>query len=239
LTCIVLTYCSKKEDCSRYYSRYLSAYFETFTVKHLVDLVAAAPGHNDAETNTPCCCSGCWVTCDERVPSFSSSVRMLVCFLVVLSPRSDPLFPSFFSHLAQRIRRRPPNLRSGAHLRVVGTWSECGSYQISHSLSLLTTQMVIIRYIDASLVFSFTTLLVSLLSIPSLVSATCYWQNSTLAPDSPFSIAPDDTACFPAQANSPCCGTGWSCLSNGVCFIEQSGNPFYYRGDYNFSAVRA
>ena len=63
-----------------------------------------------------------------------------------------------------------------------------------------------------------------------LVCATCYWQNSTLAPDSPASIAPDDTACFPEQDNSPCCGTGWTCLSDGVCYIEQDNNSFYYRG---------
>lgn len=50
---------------------------------------------------------------------------------------------------------------------------------------------------------------------PRLSQATCYWQNSTLAPDDPYSIAPDDTACFPDQDNSPCCGTGWTCLSDG------------------------
>ncbi|KAF7503408.1 hypothetical protein GJ744_003891 [Endocarpon pusillum] len=69
-----------------------------------------------------------------------------------------------------------------------------------------------------------------ILASSSLVSATCYWVNSTLAPDSPFSVAPDDTACFPDQDDSPCCGTGWSCLSDGVCYIEQQGKPFYYRG---------
>ncbi|EXJ89806.1 hypothetical protein A1O3_02873 [Capronia epimyces CBS 606.96] len=78
--------------------------------------------------------------------------------------------------------------------------------------------------------------LTSLLSIllllltPRLAGATCYWQNSTLAPDDPYSIAPDDTACFPEQENSPCCGTGWTCLSDGVCYIEQEGSSFYYRG---------
>ncbi|OAP58625.1 hypothetical protein AYL99_07715 [Fonsecaea erecta] len=66
--------------------------------------------------------------------------------------------------------------------------------------------------------------------IPRLASATCYWQNSTLAPDDPYSIAPDDTACFPDQENSACCGTGLTCLSDGVCYIEQSGNGYYYRG---------
>ena len=69
-----------------------------------------------------------------------------------------------------------------------------------------------------------------LLTVSSLVEATCYWQNSTLAPDDPFSIAPDDTACFPAQENSACCATGWTCLSDGVCYIEQGDNSFYYRG---------
>jgi hypothetical protein len=71
--------------------------------------------------------------------------------------------------------------------------------------------------------------LLLLLAAP-LINATCYWQNSTLALDAPSSIAPDDTACFPDQTNSPCCGTGWTCLSDGVCYIEQDGNPFYYRG---------
>ncbi|KAK5040618.1 hypothetical protein LTS07_001118 [Exophiala sideris] len=65
---------------------------------------------------------------------------------------------------------------------------------------------------------------------PRLALATCYWQNSTLAPDSQYSIAQDDTACFPDQDNSPCCGTGWTCLSDGVCYIEQNGESFYYRG---------
>jgi hypothetical protein len=64
------------------------------------------------------------------------------------------------------------------------------------------------------------------------VAATCYWQNSTLAPDSPYSIAPDDTACFPDQTNSPCCGPGWTCLSDGVCFIQQGSNDFYYSGGW-------
>jgi hypothetical protein len=73
-------------------------------------------------------------------------------------------------------------------------------------------------------------LFAALLLVPSQVAATCYWQNSTLAPDSPYSIAPDDTACFPDQTNSPCCGTGWTCLSDGVCFIQQGTNDFYYRG---------
>ncbi|KIW28304.1 uncharacterized protein PV07_07980 [Cladophialophora immunda] len=71
---------------------------------------------------------------------------------------------------------------------------------------------------------------VLVLLIPRLAAATCYWQNSTLAPDDPYSIAPDDTACFPDQENSACCGTGWTCLSDGVCYIEQEGNSFYYRG---------
>lgn len=72
-------------------------------------------------------------------------------------------------------------------------------------------------------------------------SATCYWQNSSLAPDSPWSIATDDTACFPDQINSPCCGTGWSCLSDGVCYIKQAGRSIYYRGTYtpDFPAGRA
>ncbi|EXJ95708.1 hypothetical protein A1O1_00831 [Capronia coronata CBS 617.96] len=70
----------------------------------------------------------------------------------------------------------------------------------------------------------------ALVLLPQLVSATCYWQNSTLAPDDPYSIAPDDTACFPDQENSPCCGTGWTCLSDGVCYIEQGDSSFYYRG---------
>ena len=69
-----------------------------------------------------------------------------------------------------------------------------------------------------------------LLVAPRLASATCYWQNSTLAPDDPYSIAPDDTACFPDQDNSPCCGTGWTCLSDGVCYIEIDGGEYYYRG---------
>ncbi|KAK5561009.1 hypothetical protein LTR46_001319 [Exophiala xenobiotica] len=69
-----------------------------------------------------------------------------------------------------------------------------------------------------------------LLLAPQLASATCYWQNSTLAPDDPYSIAPDDTACFPDQDNSPCCGTGWTCLSDGVCFIREDETDFYYRG---------
>ncbi|KAI1620716.1 hypothetical protein EDD37DRAFT_167713 [Exophiala viscosa] len=65
---------------------------------------------------------------------------------------------------------------------------------------------------------------------PRVAWATCYWQNSTLAPDSQYSIAQDDTACFPDQDNSPCCGTGWTCMSDGVCYIEQEGESFYYRG---------
>ena len=66
--------------------------------------------------------------------------------------------------------------------------------------------------------------------LPQLVTATCYWQNSTLAPDDPYSIAPDDTACFPDQDNSPCCGTGWTCLSDGVCYINIDNGDYYYRG---------
>ena len=66
--------------------------------------------------------------------------------------------------------------------------------------------------------------------LTSLSTATCYWQNSALNPDSPDSIAQDDTACFPAQENSPCCGTGWSCLSDGVCMIRMEEQDFYYRG---------
>lgn len=81
-------------------------------------------------------------------------------------------------------------------------------------------------------------LFAALLFVPSYVSATCYWANSTLAPDSQYSIAPDDTACFPNQNNSPCCGTGWTCLSDGVCYIEQQGEGFYYRGTH-FSSYQS
>jgi hypothetical protein len=80
-------------------------------------------------------------------------------------------------------------------------------------------------------------LLAAILSIPSFVSATCYWQNSTLAPQSQYSIAPNDVACFPDQENSPCCGPGWTCQSDGVCKIAQTDNGetniFYYRGMTN------
>ncbi len=69
-------------------------------------------------------------------------------------------------------------------------------------------------------------LLAALLFAPSYTSAACYQANSTLAPDSPYSIAADDTACFPDQDNSPRCGTGWTCLSDGVCYIKQNGNSF-------------
>ena len=85
---------------------------------------------------------------------------------------------------------------------------------------------------DADMVPSVSTSVLSLVLLlaPQLASATCYWQNSTLAPDDPYSIAPDDTACFPDQDNSPCCGTGWTCLSDGVCFIREDETDFYYRG---------
>src|SRR5271170_38174 len=80
-------------------------------------------------------------------------------------------------------------------------------------------------------------LLAAILSVPSLASATCYWQNSTLAPQSQYSIAPNDVACFPDQENSPCCGQGWTCQSDGVCKIAQTNNgetnDYYYRGMVN------
>lgn len=78
--------------------------------------------------------------------------------------------------------------------------------------------------------FKMRSLLYAILAAAPLALATCYRQNSTLAPDSPYSIGPDDTACFPNQDNSPRCGTGWSCLSDGICYIKQGSSEFYYRG---------
>lgn len=72
------------------------------------------------------------------------------------------------------------------------------------------------------LLLNFTTVLAS--------GSTCYWQNSTQSPDSPDSIAPNDVPCFPNLDQSPCCASGWTCLSDGVCSITQSNHTFYYRG---------
>lgn len=80
-----------------------------------------------------------------------------------------------------------------------------------HTRTPVIGNMIRFPSVSTTLFYSF------LLATCSRVSATCYWQNSSLAPDSPWSIATDDSVCFPDQINSPCCGTGCSCLSDGVC----------------------
>lgn len=55
-----------------------------------------------------------------------------------------------------------------------------------------------------------------------VTSAACYQPDGT--------ILQDDTACNPNAEQSYCCATGWSCLSDGICLINQSGSNFYYRG---------
>jgi hypothetical protein len=71
-----------------------------------------------------------------------------------------------------------------------------------------------------------------LASIAVNVNATCYWPNATLFTNNPDpdTISPDDHPCNPDAEASVCCGTGWTCLSDGVCKIRQDGNDFYYRG---------
>src|SRR6266536_6000704 len=51
----------------------------------------------------------------------------------------------------------------------------------------------------------------------------------TSNPD-PSTGAPDDHPCNPDADASVCCGTGWTCLSDGVCKINEEGTDFYYRG---------
>lgn len=73
--------------------------------------------------------------------------------------------------------------------------------------------------------FSLQSLSTSLLLFASLTtfsSATCY------EPDG--SIIQDDTSCDSTAEASYCCGTGWSCLSDGICMIEQQAATVYYRG---------
>src|SRR6266536_4153354 len=89
--------------------------------------------------------------------------------------------------------------------------------------------------------FIFPSLVAFLVSISTPVSATCYWPNSTLYANNPDSstVSADDHPCNPNADASVCCGTGWTCLSDGVCKIHLKEADYYYRGtctDYTWKS---
>ena len=50
------------------------------------------------------------------------------------------------------------------------------------------------------------------LVLPALCAKECYYPNGDPS---------DDQPCHPFAAESACCGTGWTCLSNDICEYTQ------------------